>query len=157
MPAAQPGTWPMPLSRRRTEPLEVLSIDGLPEDALPAFEAAFQTVCATVGYFKDDPTETWRIEGVREAGAGDDELTGALAIAALVSGIEPPVLTAGPIEAYHHPAIARRVRDMRRPHQEAPADGGLGEDRDGPRQPALGLDRSGRQHRRLDPADQRGN
>ena len=99
MSAAQPGAWPMPLSRRRTEPLEVLWIDGLPEDALPAFEAAFQTVCATVGYFKDDPTETWRIEGVREAGARDDELTGALAIAALVTGIEPPVLQAGPIEA----------------------------------------------------------
>lgn len=99
MPAAQSGTWPMPLSRRRTEPLEVLWIDGLPEDALPAFEAAFQTVCATVGYFKDDPTETWRIEGVREAGARDDELEGALAIAALVTGIEPPLLQAGPIEA----------------------------------------------------------
>lgn len=89
----------MALSRRRVEPLEVLSIDGLPEAALPAFEAAFQTVCATVGYFKDDPTETWRIEGVREAGVGDDELTGALAIAALVAGIDPPALVAGPIEA----------------------------------------------------------
>nr|WP_090565024.1 50S ribosomal protein L11 methyltransferase [Belnapia rosea] len=89
----------MPLSRRRAEPLEVLAIEGLPEAAVPAFEAAFQTVCATVAYFRDEPSETWRIEGVREAGAGDDELEGALALAALVSGIEQPALQAGPIEA----------------------------------------------------------
>ncbi|SDB65626.1 50S ribosomal protein L11 methyltransferase [Belnapia rosea] len=94
-----PAEWPMPLSRRRAEPLEVLAIEGLPEAAVPAFEAAFQTVCATVAYFRDEPSETWRIEGVREAGAGDDELEGALALAALVSGIEQPALQAGPIEA----------------------------------------------------------
>ena len=28
--------WPTPLSRRRAEPLELLSIDGLPEEAVPA-------------------------------------------------------------------------------------------------------------------------
>ena len=49
--------------------------------------------------FRDDPTETWRVEAVREAGVGEDELTGALALAAMVSGIEPPALLAGPIEA----------------------------------------------------------
>ncbi len=87
------------LSRRRAEPLEVLAIEGLPEAALPAFEAALQTVCATVAYFREEPAETWRLEGVREAGAGDDALEGALALAALVSGIEPPALVAGPIEA----------------------------------------------------------
>ena len=93
------GHWPLPLSHRRAEPLEVLAIEGLPEHAVPAFEAALQTVCATVAYFKDEPSETWRIEGVREAGARDAELTGALALAALVAGIEPPALLAGPIEA----------------------------------------------------------
>lgn len=91
--------WPTPLSRRRTEPLEALWIEGLPEHAVPAFEAALQTVCATVGYFRDEATDTWRLDGVREAGAGDDELTGALALAAAVTGIEPPALQSGPIEA----------------------------------------------------------
>jgi ribosomal protein L11 methyltransferase len=94
-----PVDWPTPLSHRRTEPLEVLTIEGLPDHAVPAFEAAFQTTCATVAYFLDEASGTWRIEGVREAGAGDDELTGALALAALMAGIEPPVLQAGPIEA----------------------------------------------------------
>ncbi len=79
-------TGPPPLSRRRTEPLEVTGIEGLPDHAVPAFEAAFQTICATVAYFLDDDTGTWRIEGVREAGAGNDELTGALALAALMAG-----------------------------------------------------------------------
>ncbi|WP_043334585.1 50S ribosomal protein L11 methyltransferase [Belnapia moabensis] len=87
------------LSRRRAEPLELLTIEGLPEPALPTFEAALQTVCATVAYFREEPAETWRIEGVREAGARDDELAGALALAALVTGIDPPTLQAGPIEA----------------------------------------------------------
>lgn len=91
--------WPTPLSRRRAEPLELLAIEHLPEAAVPAFEAALQTVCVSVAYFRDEPSDTWRIEGVREAGQGDDALTGALALAAAVTGIEPSALQAGPIEA----------------------------------------------------------
>ena len=98
-PATSGHDWPTPLSRRRVEPLELLAIEGLPEEAVPAFEAALQTVCVTVAYFRDEPTDTWRIEGVREAGWGDDELTGALALAAAVGGIEAPTLLIGPIEA----------------------------------------------------------
>jgi len=86
-------------SRRRAEPLETVALSGLPESAVPVFEAALQTVCATVGYFRDDATGTWRVEGVREAGAGDEELGGALALAAAVAGIEPPPLERAPVEA----------------------------------------------------------
>ncbi len=35
-----PARWPAPLSRRRAEPLESLAVEGLPEGAVPAFEAA---------------------------------------------------------------------------------------------------------------------
>jgi len=87
------------MTRRHVAPLETLSIEALPEAAVPAFEAALQTVCATVGLFRDEATDTWRVEGVREAGAGDDELAGALALAAAVSGIEQPALHAAPVEA----------------------------------------------------------
>ncbi|CAA9239616.1 MAG: Ribosomal protein L11 methyltransferase [uncultured Acetobacteraceae bacterium] len=87
------------MTRRHVAPLETLSIEALPEDAVPAFEAALQTVCATVGLFRDEATDTWRVEGVREAGAGDDELAGALALASAVSGIEQPALHAAPVEA----------------------------------------------------------
>ncbi|GAA0582144.1 50S ribosomal protein L11 methyltransferase [Craurococcus roseus] len=87
------------MSKRHAAPLETLSIEGLPETAVPAFEAALQTACATVGLFRDEATDTWRVEGVREAGAGDDELAGALALAAAVSGIEAPAVQAAPVEA----------------------------------------------------------
>ncbi len=84
---------------RRAEPLETLWIDALPEAAVPAFEAAFGTVCASVALFRDEATDTWRIEGVRPQGAGDEELTGALALASLVAGIAPPVMQSQPVEA----------------------------------------------------------
>lgn len=87
------------MSKRHAAPLETLWIEGLPEAAVPAFEAALQTVCATAGLFRDEATDTWRVEGVREAGAGDDELAGALALASAASGIEAPVLHAAPVEA----------------------------------------------------------
>jgi ribosomal protein L11 methyltransferase len=87
------------LSKRRAEPLEALWIEGLPEEALEAFEAAFHQACNTVGFFKDDATETWRVEGVREQGAHARALEAALALAAMVTGIEPPALQSAPVEA----------------------------------------------------------
>ena len=91
--------WSTPLSRRRTEPLESLAIDGLPEHAVPVFEAALKSVCATVSFFRDEPSDTWRVEGVREAGAGDEDLDTALMLAAISAGIDPPALLAEPVEA----------------------------------------------------------
>lgn len=80
--------------------LETLAIDGLPEHAVPAYEAAFGTVCSTTGYFRDEASDTWRVEGVRPAGRGDAALEGALALAALVTDLDPaPALLIAPIEA----------------------------------------------------------
>ena len=76
------------MSKRHAALLETLSVEGLPEGAVPAFEAALQTVCATVGLFRDEATDTWRVEAVREAGAGDAGLAGALALASAAAGIE---------------------------------------------------------------------
>jgi ribosomal protein L11 methyltransferase len=87
------------MSRRHATPLETLSVDGLPEGAVPAFEAALETVCATVGLFRDEATDTWRVEGVREAGASDGALAGALALAAVAAGIDSPALHVAPVEA----------------------------------------------------------
>ena len=84
---------------RRADPLETIWIDGLPEDAVPAFESAFLTACRSVALFLDEETDTWRVEGVRPQGSADDAFTGALALAALVAGIEPPALLAAPVEA----------------------------------------------------------
>lgn len=83
---------------RRADPLESLWLDGLPEEAVPAFEAAFLTTCRSVALFRDEATDTWRVEGVRPQGAGDEELSGALALAAMVTGVDA-ALQAAPVEA----------------------------------------------------------
>ncbi len=89
----------MSLSKRRAEPLEAVWVELLPEEALEAFEAAFLQACTTVGFFKDDDTETWRVEGVREQGAHAETLAAGIAIAAMVSGIPMPELHCNPVEA----------------------------------------------------------
>jgi ribosomal protein L11 methyltransferase len=71
---------------RHPRQLECLSVT-VPEEALEAYEAALGCACDTVGFFRDHATGTWRIEGVRAVGAKDDELTGALALAATVTGV----------------------------------------------------------------------
>lgn len=77
--------------------LERLSV-AVPEAAVPLFEAAFSAQCDAVGFFRDETTGEWGIEGIRRAG----DLSGletALALAAAASGIAPPVLVRRPTEA----------------------------------------------------------
>jgi ribosomal protein L11 methyltransferase len=71
---------------RQPLPLECLSLT-VPEAALEAYEAALGCACETVGFFRDHATGIWRIEGVRAVGAKENELTGALALAAVVTGV----------------------------------------------------------------------
>lgn len=66
--------------------LEVVSVE-VPEHALEAFEAALGSACATVGFFLDEATRTWRVEGVREAGANEAALTSALVLAGALTGV----------------------------------------------------------------------
>ena len=61
---------------RHPRQLECLSLT-VPEEALEAYEAALWCACDTVGFFRDHATATWRLEGVRTAGARENELTGA--------------------------------------------------------------------------------
>jgi ribosomal protein L11 methyltransferase len=58
----------------------------VPEHALEAYEAALASVCASVGFFLDEATRTWRVEGVKQTGAGDAELAAGLALAEMVTG-----------------------------------------------------------------------
>ncbi len=77
--------------RRHTVPLETVFV-AVPDAAVEAYEAALGTVCATVGFFfADEARGIWRVEGVRDAGADEDRLQDALALAALVTGV-PAVL-----------------------------------------------------------------
>ena len=70
--------------------LECLSLT-VPEAALEAYEAALGSACETVGFFRDHATGTWRLEGVRAVGAKENELAGALALAAAVTGVTAAV------------------------------------------------------------------
>ena len=83
---------------RRADPLETIWLDAVPEEAVPAFEAAFLTICRSVALFRDEETDTWRVEGIRPQGAGDEALAGALALASAVTGVDPE-LQAAPVEA----------------------------------------------------------
>jgi ribosomal protein L11 methyltransferase len=78
-------------------PLETVAV-SVTEDAMEAYEAALATACLTVGFFRDHDTGIWRVEGVKQVGINEPELTGALAVAAITTG-EAPVLERAPTEA----------------------------------------------------------
>ena len=85
---------------QRAVPLETVAVD-VPESALEAYEAALGSVCATVGFFRDDATGLWRVEGVKEVGVNDPALDAALALAAAASGVEAVVArTPTPVEGW---------------------------------------------------------
>ena len=74
--------------RRRAGPLETVWVE-VPEAALDTYEAALASVCETVGFFlADEDARTWRVEGVRDAGADAAPLDRALLLAALATGVE---------------------------------------------------------------------
>ncbi len=70
---------------RHATQLETVTV-VVPEDALEAYEAALAEACGTVGFFKDDDTGLWHVEGVKDQGAHEPALAAGLAIAAVVTG-----------------------------------------------------------------------
>ncbi len=76
--------------RRHATALETVSVT-IPEDALEAYEAAFGEACGTIGFFLDEDTRMWTVEGVKDQGTFEPELAAALAIAGFVTGLDPEV------------------------------------------------------------------
>ena len=76
--------------QRHSPRLELLAVN-VPEAAVEAYEAALGAVCASVGFFRDDAGETWRVEGVKEVGKAEGALAAALAIAERMSGFSASV------------------------------------------------------------------
>jgi ribosomal protein L11 methyltransferase len=72
---------------RRVVALETVTV-VVPEAAVPAYEAALQTACRTVGLFRHDDAGLWLLEGVKERGESEAELTAGLALAVAVTGID---------------------------------------------------------------------
>ena len=78
------------MRRRHATPLETVSVT-VPEDALEAYEAALNSACDTVGFFRDNANGDWRVEGVKPAGANEPELAAALILAEMISGVAAPL------------------------------------------------------------------
>lgn len=72
---------------RHATALETVTVI-VPEEALEAYEAALAEACGTVGFFKDDDTGLWHVEGVKDRGANEPALAAGLALAALVTGFD---------------------------------------------------------------------
>ncbi|WP_428392680.1 50S ribosomal protein L11 methyltransferase [Lichenicoccus sp.] len=74
------------MSPRRATALETIHVT-VPEAAVEDYERAIASVCAAIGLFEADDTQTcWRIEGVKTEGADEAALADALSIAAHLSG-----------------------------------------------------------------------
>ncbi|WP_144187022.1 50S ribosomal protein L11 methyltransferase [Elioraea rosea] len=76
----------------------------VPEHAVPAFTAAFESACEGVAIFRadDDPhaaAPDWTVEGLLREPGNRAALEGALALAAAVSGIAQPALAEDAVEA----------------------------------------------------------
>jgi ribosomal protein L11 methyltransferase len=115
------------MTRRRATPLETIALT-VPEEALPFYEAALLSLCPTVGFFRDGDEGPWRLEAVKPVGEGDDELVGALALAAMLSGYETELersateaegWLARNLETFPEQIIGRRFA-IRGTHETAP-------------------------------------
>lgn len=72
--------------KHRPPALETVWVE-VPEHALELYEAALESACASVGFFLDEAAGTWRVEGVKEAGADEAALASALVLAGALSGV----------------------------------------------------------------------
>lgn len=78
--------------------LETVSIT-IPEEAVEPFESALSLACRSVGLFlTDERARIWTIEGVKVPGEGETELAAGLALAGLLTGLQP-ALQRRPTEA----------------------------------------------------------
>lgn len=72
------------------ETLERIALE-VPESALEMFEAALSSCCRAVGFFLDEASGSWIVEGVKEAGAHEADLQAGLALAQAMSGLSPEI------------------------------------------------------------------
>jgi ribosomal protein L11 methyltransferase len=98
--------------------LETVTLSGLPDEAVPTFEAALESVCRSVAFSLDEATGRWTLEAVRRQGVKEAELQAALALAAAVTGhvaevarvpVEAEGWLARTAEAFPEQRIGRRL------------------------------------------------
>lgn len=98
--------------------LETITLSGIPDEAVPAYEAALESVCRSVAFSLDEATGHWTLEAVRGQGVKEAELQAALALAAAVTGhaaetgrapVEAEGWLARTAEAFPEQRIGRRL------------------------------------------------
>lgn len=98
--------------------LETITLSGIPDEAVPAYEAALESVCRSVAFSLDEATGHWTLEAVRAQGVKEAELQAALALAAAVTGhaaeaertpVEAEGWLARTAEAFPEQRIGRRL------------------------------------------------
>jgi ribosomal protein L11 methyltransferase len=112
--------------------LETITLAGIPDEAVPTYEAALDSVCRSVAFSLDEASGTWTLEAVRGQGVKEAELQAALALAAAVTGhaaeagrapVEAEGWLARTAEAFPPQRIGRRLL-LRPTHlPDAPAGG----------------------------------
>jgi ribosomal protein L11 methyltransferase len=63
----------------------------VPAAALEIFEAALGSVCRAVSFYHDEDQDRWDIAGVKERGADEEQLAGAMAMAEMLTGYAPQI------------------------------------------------------------------
>jgi ribosomal protein L11 methyltransferase len=76
--------------RAAPTPLERIWLE-VPEHALEPYESALRSACETVGFFRDQTSGNWQIEGVRAATTDNAPLAAALALAEALTGLSSPL------------------------------------------------------------------
>ncbi len=73
------------------ELLDCISLT-VPDEALDHFEAALNSVCRAVSFFQNEGAGTWDISAVKERGAYEDDLLGAIILAEILTGVTPALI-----------------------------------------------------------------
>lgn len=61
----------------------------VPDAALDHFESALSSVCRAVSFFQNEGEGSWEISAVKERGAFEEDLLGALSLAEMLTGCSP--------------------------------------------------------------------
>jgi ribosomal protein L11 methyltransferase len=85
------------MNQRRANSLETVSVVVAP-GVVDAYVAALEMACSSVGFFKDDATGLWTVEGVKQRGVNEPALAAGLGLAEMAVGAAG-ALTRRPTEA----------------------------------------------------------
>ena len=73
-----------------TELLDCISL-RVPAAVMENFEAALSSICQAVSFYHDEDANEWDLQGVKERGTHEEELSAALLLAEMLTGFSPSI------------------------------------------------------------------